>query len=119
MLVLGRDRRVLLFGARIVEPDTAPGDVVWWYTPGGGVEPGESLRTAAVRELAEEIGLHVAQAELEHFEDQPYRWWSLDEIEASSETFAPRHLARLLPHVLARPWAGPPVFVDVQNAKGS
>lgn len=28
----------------------------WWFTPGGGVEPGETPREAAVRELAEETG---------------------------------------------------------------
>jgi 8-oxo-dGTP pyrophosphatase MutT (NUDIX family) len=32
----------------------------FWFTPGGGVEPGESGREAAVRELAEETG-HVLE----------------------------------------------------------
>jgi 8-oxo-dGTP pyrophosphatase MutT (NUDIX family) len=56
---------VLLLGARLTDPAVPPGDVLFWYTPGGGVEDGESLRTAAVRELAEEIGLVVAEADLE------------------------------------------------------
>lgn len=35
-----------------------------WFTPGGGLEPGEQPREAAVRELYEEIGLRVEVDEL-------------------------------------------------------
>lgn len=47
--------RVLLF------TDTDPGlpGIRWWVTPGGGIDPGETPRDAAVRELAEETGLRV------------------------------------------------------------
>ena len=65
VVVLDPAGRVLLFGARLVDLDTPPGPVLYWYTPGGQVEPGESLRQAAVRELAEEIGLVVDPAALE------------------------------------------------------
>ena len=65
VVVLDPAGRVLLFGARLVDLDTPPGPVLYWYTPGGQVEPGEGLRQAAVRELAEEIGLVVDPAALE------------------------------------------------------
>ena len=64
VLVIDPQQRVLLLGSR--GPAPQPGTPVrFWYTPGGGVEDGEDLRTAAVRELAEELGLVVEPSVLE------------------------------------------------------
>lgn len=52
--------RVLLFEGF----DPARPDEFFWFTVGGGVEPGEELRDAAVREAHEETGLVVAPDEL-------------------------------------------------------
>lgn len=65
VVVLDPGGRVLLLGARLPGPALPPGEVLFWYTPGGGVEDGETLRGAAVRELAEEIGLRTDPASLE------------------------------------------------------
>ncbi|WP_443072674.1 NUDIX hydrolase [Streptomyces sp. RPT161] len=46
------DRILLLHGFEPADPATT-----WWFTPGGGVEPGESLPAAARREVAEETGI--------------------------------------------------------------
>lgn len=39
-------------------------DRTFWFTPGGGLEPGETMRAAAVRELAEETGWVLEEHEL-------------------------------------------------------
>jgi 8-oxo-dGTP pyrophosphatase MutT (NUDIX family) len=53
-VVLDGQDRVLLLKAR--DP-YHPSKGEWWELPGGGLEPGESTRDAAARELFEETGL--------------------------------------------------------------
>lgn len=60
LLVDGRSRVLLFHGC---DPaDDGAGD--WWFTPGGGLDPGETPAQGAARELAEETGLVVTPAEL-------------------------------------------------------
>jgi 8-oxo-dGTP pyrophosphatase MutT (NUDIX family) len=53
VILLDAEGRTLLF--RGSDP-SRPEDGTWWLTPGGGVEPGESLEQAARREVQEETG---------------------------------------------------------------
>ncbi|WP_175409339.1 NUDIX hydrolase [Streptomyces sp. TRM64462] len=46
------DRILLLHGYEPADPA-----LNWWFTPGGGVEDGETREQAALRELAEETGI--------------------------------------------------------------
>lgn len=57
VIAVGPDDRVLLF------EDSDPGipGLTWWVTPGGGIDPGETERQAAVREMAEETGYVLAE----------------------------------------------------------
>lgn len=57
LLLRDPDGRVLLFPYR---PPELGGLVAYWFTPGGGVEDGESLADAACRECLEETGLALA-----------------------------------------------------------
>jgi 8-oxo-dGTP pyrophosphatase MutT (NUDIX family) len=60
VLVLDPDGRVLLLQGF----DPAAPDYRFWFTIGGGADPGESLVQAAARELREEAGISAAPAEL-------------------------------------------------------
>jgi 8-oxo-dGTP pyrophosphatase MutT (NUDIX family) len=140
VLVIDAGGRVLLLHgfdpARPQEP--------YWFTIGGGAEPGESLAEAAARELFEETGISADAAELGEpvwhevsefsFDGTSYRqeqdffelrigsavvmtngleqeeaaiidghrWWTVAELEGTTEVFYPRDLPRLLRELAAR-----------------
>ena len=54
VVLLNADDRVLLF-----EADSQTNGRLIWFTPGGGIEPGETPEAAAARELLEETGIVV------------------------------------------------------------
>lgn len=60
--LLDADSRVLLLHTGFRR--TLPGVDMAWFLPGGGVEDGENIESAAVRELAEETGIEVDPAAL-------------------------------------------------------
>lgn len=52
------DRVLLLHDSDLGLPPEQRGQR-WWMTPGGGIDPGEDVVRAGVRELAEETGLTI------------------------------------------------------------
>ncbi|MGI8881781.1 MAG: NUDIX hydrolase [Jatrophihabitans sp.] len=133
--------RVLLIEERFVEDGR---QLHHWLTPGGGVEAGEDLVTAALRELFEETSIRVelsADAPQVHHQRREWswdgvtydqddhffaarvgapwevrpaaltpmeqstvvgnRWWTLEELRASTDTFLPPDIVAVVEVVLA------------------
>ncbi|MEW2380839.1 NUDIX domain-containing protein [Micromonospora sp. NPDC047707] len=59
LLVDGAGRLLLFHGSDPARPGHR-----YWFTPGGGLDPGESPAAGAARELAEETGLRLTPGEL-------------------------------------------------------
>jgi 8-oxo-dGTP diphosphatase len=87
---------------RILLQQRAPGRSLagLWEFPGGKVEPGETPEAALVRELAEELGIEVAEEEL-----KPCGF--------ASAPLGDRHLVLLL--YLCRAWSGVPRALDASG----
>ena len=64
----------------------------------------------ALRGVVHEVDVS-GQTEVEALEDQPYRWWTAEEVRASDEEFVPAGLADALEQLLSGPWTGPPRIV--------
>jgi 8-oxo-dGTP pyrophosphatase MutT (NUDIX family) len=101
VIVIDETESVLLF---LVSDPVDPKPPLW-ITPGGGINPGETLNEAAARELSEETGLVIDSAELGNpvatcrgdwtfrgqtlYSVETYFAWRTDRFELSTEGWEP------------------------------
>lgn len=153
VLLFDPQDRLLLVRGRLPTDRDGPS---FWFTVGGGAEPGETILEAAAREVMEETGLTDAELgpvvwygetiltdlslepllfqlhyilartgggalsragwhDYEHELTDEMRWWTLDEIRASSEPFYPECLAELLVDVAAGRIAAAPLVIATRE----
>jgi 8-oxo-dGTP pyrophosphatase MutT (NUDIX family) len=144
-LLISNGSVLLIKGCDPARPEAG----TWWLTPGGGIEDGESMEDAVVREILEETGLVITAErvgsivatrvgefefdkldyrqsetlfaiEVERFTPHArgwdaieqralldHRWWTVDELTATTERLYPRELADVVAAVLAGPVESP------------
>ncbi len=75
-------------------------------------EPVDTLARVYIQRVAAFAPVPAALTPEERSVFRELRWWSLDEIAASGETFVPRHLAALLQPLLAGAWSPEPITIN-------
>ena len=91
-----------------------------WYAPAGGLEPGESIREAAVRETEEEAGVRVEPTALLRVEQRwyagptgPEGWWRFivrARVDPRATSVVPKRVADH--HSLEARWVRPAAIAD-------
>ena len=81
VLLIDEHDRVLLFRGL----DPAEPDIRYWFTPGGGLDPGETFAEAAARELLEETGLRVPPSEIGEAVHDDVTFFSFDGVKYRQE----------------------------------
>jgi 8-oxo-dGTP pyrophosphatase MutT (NUDIX family) len=135
-LIINPEGKVLLIQGR----DSTNPTNTWWFTPGGGIEIGETPDQALIREVLEETGLIIENPvplgreriskfrfeDTEYFQKESFylvrlrtldtvsqslteiekrtflaqKWWSLEELSASSAIFYPTNLISWIEEIL-------------------